>query len=54
MGSSKIFVEVNNNILEFLTKYHPGPVRRLGEKLKSSYTRKFGANPEIVLQTLTI
>jgi hypothetical protein len=50
----KFFVEMNHNIMDLLTKNQPDPVRRLGEKLKSSSTGKFAANPEIALQTLTV
>jgi hypothetical protein len=45
---------MNHNIIDLLTKNQPDPVRRFGEKLKTSPTGKFAANPEIVLQTLTV
>jgi hypothetical protein len=54
LGSSKFFLEMNHNIIEFLTKTQPEPVHHLGEKLKTSPTLKFAANPEIALQTLTV
>jgi hypothetical protein len=50
----KFFVEKNHIIIDLLTKNQPDPVRRLGEKLKSSPTGKFAVNPEIALQTLTV
>jgi hypothetical protein len=50
----KLFVEMNNYIIDFLTKTQPDPVLHLGEKLKSSPTGKFVANPEIALQTITV
>jgi hypothetical protein len=54
LGSSKNFLEMNHNIIDLLTKNQPDPVRCLGEKLKTSPTGKFAANPEIALQTLTV
>jgi hypothetical protein len=45
---------MNHNIDDFLTKKKPDPVCHLGEKLKTSPTRKFAANTEIALQTLTV
>jgi hypothetical protein len=47
-------VEKNHNVIDLLTKNQPDPVRRLGEKLKTSPTGKFAVNPANALQTLTI
>jgi hypothetical protein len=50
----KFFVEEKHNVFDLLTKNHPDPVRRLGEKLKTSPTGKFAVNPADALQTLTV
>jgi hypothetical protein len=50
----KFVLEMNHNIMDLVTKNPPDPVCRLGEKLKSSSTRKFVVNPEIAIQTLTV
>jgi hypothetical protein len=50
----KLFLEEKHNIFDLMTKNQPDPVRRLGEKLKTSPTGKFAMNPAIMLQTLTV
>ena len=45
------FLDMNHNIIILLTKNHPELVCCFAEKLKTSPTRKFAANPEIVLNS---